>query len=256
MSSIFPPPKEGPTRPSSASAAPYPVLKGSGGLNTFEAAFAFQLDLALEGVLYRDEENAKLGRGREALMKWKSDEQICEEAWSTPTGWDDVPGSSGCYSPSTPDDPNYVKPFRGMDDPSHTLPNGQPLSSWCPGNINAGAFPHAVWYRPSPEHSPAPKRKIVDIGEDDLDRERLKKKNQQTFADKFVVSLNEITPPSTPSSCESGFTKAAVDDEMKIAQIITRALGEDGERGGARVKRRIHNLSAARRSRRLQQLPP
>ena len=255
MSSIFPPPEEGPTRPSSASKSPYPVLEGSDGLNTFEAAFAFRLDLALSGVLYKDEENAKVGKGREALMKWKSDEQICEDAWGTPTGWDDVPGSSGCYTPGTPDIPDYIQPFRGMDDPSHILPSGQTLSSWRPGNMNAGAVPRVLWRRPSLEPSPS-KRKIEDTGADDVDRKRIKKKEQIMMTDKAGVTLNKLTPPSTPSSCGIDPTQAAVDGEEHIARSARRATEEPGKWSGARRGRRKHVVSAARKSRRLQQLPP
>ncbi|KAL9122451.1 MAG: hypothetical protein Q9187_000996 [Circinaria calcarea] len=249
---------EGRTRPCSASTSPYPVLEGSGGLNTLEAAFALRLENALWAILVTDEENAKSGKDREASRQMKSVQQLSWDAWGSPTGWADDPYDSYVSASSSPDYrplTTITQPTAGNGHLHRSPPSSQASSSSLADMLKPGALPLPVEFQlPKPSSWPS-KRKA----EDEQDGERLSKRSRRTptgTSCKAVININELTPPFTPSPRETSGAKAAVHGDENLAEAIVGVAQSKDLQGGCRRKNHTKTIMASRRSKRLQNLPP
>lgn len=239
------------TRPCSASLSPYPVLEGSGGLNTFEAAFAFRLECALWGVLLKDEKNAKAGIGRETLMKWRSEQELEWDAWASLTGWGDDPYSPGHSTDASSPDESVATATTQLSvgitdthDPSPPSENSISLpaddektaSLSCGGDLRVSKLP------PGPS-----KRKMED---EEVDG-RIRKRRIRTLpgiAYRPEVPIDKFTPPSTPPSCNISPTKAAVHGNKNPARPIKHAAQKHYLKREGCNKSHAQTLTGATRS--------
>lgn len=249
---------EGCTRPCSASTSPYPVLEGSGGLNTFETAFALRLENALWAILITDEENAKSGKDREASRQMKSVQQLSWDAWGSPTGWADDPYDSYVSASSSPDHRPLTTTTQSIAGNGHlhrSPPLSQTSSSSLLDMVNPDGLPRPVEFQLPKPSSWSAKRKV----EDEQDGQRLSKRSRRTptgTSCNAMIHINELTPPFTPSSREASVAKATVHSDENLAGAMIGVVQSKNLQGGCRRKNRTKIIMATRRSKRLQNLPP
>ncbi|MCJ1445611.1 MAG: hypothetical protein MMC23_006116 [Stictis urceolatum] len=186
------------TQPSSINNTPHSAPVGLNGRPASQELFTYNLELALLSVMQRADEY-----GRDAVFKWRSGDQLYQNAWSTPSYWDwsssgsyvsesSTPGASTPDESEMEDDKSFEPPrawlmIRTQIESKATSPVIKPLSSSCVSPL---------------------KRKFGDDGDDDgWIQGPPRKKIRCDSKHPIISSLDELTPPSTPLSRARDFLK-------------------------------------------------
>lgn len=252
------------TRPCSVSITPYPDFEGDG-VNKFEAAFACRLTGRLWAVLQEDEENAKAGKGREAIMRWKSELECCRNAWGSPTDW--YMSLSTPVAASSPESPIATAAIRSTHSPYVLQPlppklssESEALSIVISDNVTANTPSEWLELRGVDLQLPRQAPQILKRKKEDGDEESFTKRRQltQTGAAKGASNTdNRLTPPSTPSTpspSDLPTTRVTELGNQERVEDMTQCPRNDGLKRASQRRIRTQGHWGLRRSRRIQGL--
>jgi len=243
-STAFPP--EMATRPSSISNTPRIAVIGLNGRPASQELFTYNLELALLSVLQKEDEY-----GRDAIFKWRSEKELYQNAWSTPTYWDWSSSGSASSYVSEASTPGVSTPCTIESEEEISF---EPPRAWSMIRNQIEAKVIKTIKPASAGESTPLKRKFDDESDDD---EWLHPRKKARCDSKHVsFSINELTPPSSPPSDPTDIAK---DDISGIKSLHSSPKGLSyGEITPPEMDDKTFQstLSSFRHSKKLKTVPP